>query len=564
LFAYIGNKRALLPFLREQFSRALEDTHFPSAPRFYDPFAGTGAASRLARMMGMDVHANDWEFYSSQYNRAYLVNSREDAEMHFSHRGGLQVFLDEINRLGRGAMKDGLPPGVPAYISAYYAPPKTEEADYRHHRLFYTAENARFIDTVRHFIDCEVEAPAARNLLLALLLYQAGTHANTSGVFKAYHKGFGGLGRDALGRIMRPMSLPYPVLPTGNELPENQRCEVTSRDAAMANGRSYDLVYLDPPYNGHQYGSNYFMLNTIARWDKPPVDQRRGTDGRFVKKAAIREDWVDTRSEFCYADRAPSAFTTLLENLDSPRILLSYNTEGIIPFDQLTEIMSRQGRLQILTREYTTYRGGRQSAGRKVRNMEFILYLDRRNRSRSADMKEIRRITAVRRLERLAEASFDPRRVPVMNHHTASSGAGPAARIKLGDIGNLHMPFFFEFSRDARQDFKRGISSLDTRTIEELVDQLESVSLDSHIERAEALIEIIRREHEAGLPCEEHVSSLLWSMNKFSFRKYRGEFFRIVSGVREDIADKRLPDFSKRIDALERRVAPRLSMAHGA
>ena len=24
-----------------------------------------------------------------------------------------------------------------------------------------------------------------------------------------------------------------------------------------------DLVYLDPPYNQHPYGSNYFMLNTI-------------------------------------------------------------------------------------------------------------------------------------------------------------------------------------------------------------------------------------------------------------------------------------------------------------
>ena len=26
-----------------------------------------------------------------------------------------------------------------------------------------------------------------------------------------------------------------------------------------------DLIYLDPPYNQHPYGSNYFMLNTIAK-----------------------------------------------------------------------------------------------------------------------------------------------------------------------------------------------------------------------------------------------------------------------------------------------------------
>ncbi|RKX93530.1 MAG: hypothetical protein DRP84_08325 [Spirochaetes bacterium] len=28
------------------------------------------------------------------------------------------------------------------------------------------------------------------------------------------------------------------------------------------------LVYIDPPYNQHQYGCNYYLLNAIAKWDK--------------------------------------------------------------------------------------------------------------------------------------------------------------------------------------------------------------------------------------------------------------------------------------------------------
>ena len=30
-----------------------------------------------------------------------------------------------------------------------------------------------------------------------------------------------------------------------------------------------DLVYLDPPYNQHPYGSNYFMLNLLVDYRAP-------------------------------------------------------------------------------------------------------------------------------------------------------------------------------------------------------------------------------------------------------------------------------------------------------
>ena len=35
--------------------------------------------------------------------------------------------------------------------------------------------------------------------------------------------------------------------------------------------RPVDIAYLDPPYAQHQYGSNYHLLTTIARWDRPPA-----------------------------------------------------------------------------------------------------------------------------------------------------------------------------------------------------------------------------------------------------------------------------------------------------
>jgi adenine-specific DNA-methyltransferase len=264
-------------------------------------------------------------------------------------------------------------------------------------------------------------------------------------------------------------------------------------------------------------------------------------------------------SDFCYSGRAAKAFIRLLDNLDAPRILLSYNTEGIIPFEELTEIMAAQGRLNILTRDYTTYRGGRQSDSRKVRNMEFILYLDRSGRSRKADIAAIRRISAARRLERLAEASFDPRKVPVINHGTRSAGRGPAARLRIGGLGELKMPFFFEFSAEARRNFKRRISGLDTPTIERLGESLEDVALPGHIERAEILLDIIRRLHGDGRDSEEYVRSFLWSLKKFAFRKYADDFARVYRSAAEGIRSGELPDFRRRLISLNERVAQRVS-----
>ena len=350
LIAYIGNKRRLLPALGRLFRR-LADEH--PVRVMLDPFAGSGAVSRLGRAMGFQVLANDWEEYSRVINRTHLCLSPESAEALFRERGGLPAVLARINTL------DG--PVAAPYFSRFYAPVSTEKADYRRERLFYTRENALFLDRARGWIEKEYPPgvdPASvagreKDLLVAMLLYEAATHANTSGVFKAFHKGFGGHGKDALGRIMSPMELEYPVLIDGPD------AEVGCGEAAdFSRGRSCDLCYLDPPYTIHQYGSNYHILNTLARWDRPEASLELGEDGRLLQKAGIRRDWIATRSSYCRRAEAAGALEELLRTIDARRIVLSYNSEGLIPMEELTDIMSRTGRLEILSEEYTQYRGG--------------------------------------------------------------------------------------------------------------------------------------------------------------------------------------------------------------
>ena len=271
LIAYIGNKRALLPFLRGVFSALPLD---PRRSTFLDPFSGSGSVSRLARSMGFAVRANDWEPYSYIINSCHLGLCPADLGALFPSGGGITAVLDELNSLPS-------PPPERRYISRHYAPRTTEGADWRTERLFYTTENALRIDAIRQRIEemfpgtPAVEPDFLRKAaLLAPLLYQAATHTNTSGVFKACHKGFGGHGRDGLRRIMGPVLLRLPVL-----WDSPARAEVACTDAAaFLSTRTGELCYLDPPYAVHQYGSNYFMLNSIALWDRGR--QRRARRGR--------------------------------------------------------------------------------------------------------------------------------------------------------------------------------------------------------------------------------------------------------------------------------------------
>ena len=87
-------------------------------------------------------------------------------------------------------------------------------------------------------------------LLLSLLLQQAAMHTNTSGVFKAYHKGFWGFSKDALGRILKRIQIEKPVLRDSQ-----YKCYVFKRDANKLikeksfNNIDFDITYIDPPYN---------------------------------------------------------------------------------------------------------------------------------------------------------------------------------------------------------------------------------------------------------------------------------------------------------------------------
>ena len=312
-------------------------------------------------MMGFSVAANDWEPYARVINSCHLLLSPAEVGGMFQGEGGLGKVLEELNDLP-------FAPEPVRYIARHYAPRSTESADWRTERLFYTAENALRIDAMRQRIEemypegSKAEGAARKKtVLLAMLLYEAATHTNTSGVFKACHRGFGGHGRDALTRIMAAIRLEAPVL-----VESQAPCTVACEDAlAFLSGRTADVCYLDPPYAVHQYGSNYFMLNTIALWDRPPVSDERGPDGRLLHKAGIRKDWTRTRSAFCYPSSAFTALREVVNAADCRHLVLSYSDEGLIGLEELCDLLCATGRLSVRSTGYVKYPGASRAWGER-------------------------------------------------------------------------------------------------------------------------------------------------------------------------------------------------------
>ncbi len=573
LIAYIGNKRSLLPFLRSVFLEETERAGINKPLRFLDPFAGSGAVSRLARCLGWRVSANDAEEYAQLVVEAWTGVSADDLPALYRGEGGCSAVFDALNDLypsgDASGRLDGSAEGLLSgfgepdpYMARHYAPSCTASADWRWERLFYTAENARFLDRVRSAIDflrpdrseagsCGVSRPigekeriyrAERILLIGSLLYEAATHANTSGVFKAFHKGFGGHGGDALGRILAPMRLELPLLWPG------EPAEVCRGDAAaFCSSRSADLCYLDPPYNQHQYGSNYHILNTLAGWKRPPVSEERGADGRFLSIAGIPSEWIERRSPFCSRSLAPGAFKELFASIDAPLVILSYNSDGIVGAEELYDLLSDRADVSVKSLDYVAYRGGRQSASRRTATSEIVFIAHRRSSfSKVHDAvvnvhkdRELRALNAKIKLDHILAGAFDPE-----TFRRIAGGLSLVFTTVQGTAVSIESYLGLVLEDDARLKCK----ALTADEAEKLAELLMPARLEGNASACAAAVSLL--EHGIAIDRRLQRLALHW-LRKIAHRRYEHEY-RVLAERLSRVAETRPRDFERMLYDLKR------------
>jgi adenine-specific DNA-methyltransferase len=354
LITCIGNKRSLLGFIGNGI-RKVQRRLNKNRLAMFDVFSGSGIVARYFKQFSGLIIANDLEHYSKVINDCYLSNQSE-LDMRL-----LKQRHDEITgELADKPLRKGL-------ISGLYAP-ADENNIQPGERVFYTVRNAAYIDTARQLIG---SLPAEeQKYFLAPLLSEASIHANTSGVFKGFYKNreigtgqYGGRNQDALGRITGNIELPFPVFSSFDS--DVIICQGDA-NAVIDCVPEVDIAYLDPPYNQHPYGSNYFMLNVI-------LDNRQPE--HISKVSGIPEDW--NRSRYNNAKSAFAALTELVSAIKAKFVLVSFNSKGFISPPDMQAMLSRLGTLEALETKYNAFRGGRNLNGRDIYVKEYLYLLEK-------------------------------------------------------------------------------------------------------------------------------------------------------------------------------------------
>ena len=359
IITYLGNKRALLGPIGAavaQVQRRLGRERLA----LFDPFSGSGIVSRFLKGYARRLVSNDLEDYAAVIARCYLQNhSAVDWP-------ALNSLVAELN-----AQVDENPAGAAGFIAELYAP-RDETAIAAGERVFYTPANARRLDCYRRLID---DCPAEfRDLLLGPLLSQASVHSNTAGMFKGFYKNrrtglgqYGGTGADALSRIKGEIRLEPPILSNF----ETDYAVLQGDANQMAREvKNLDLAYLDPPYNQHPYGSNYFMLNLLVNYVRPAA---------VSPVSGIPTDW--RRSGYNSRAQSPLLLRELLGNIDAPFLLLSFNNEGFISREVMVDMLREIGQVSVFEIPYNTYRGSRNLRGRAIYVTECLFLVERTDKA---------------------------------------------------------------------------------------------------------------------------------------------------------------------------------------
>lgn len=356
IITYLGNKRSLLDFIGNALAVVQKELGKEKLD-CVDIFSGSGIVSRYLKRFSNNLYVNDLESYCKTINTCYLAN-KEDIDFDKLDFYFNQV-IEEIK-------KKGLKPG---FIANLYSP-KDDDCILEGERVFYTHRNAMYIDTARKEIE-KIPEPY-KTFLLAPLLYEASVHNNTSGVFKGFYKNsqtgigqFGGDGKNALKRIMSDIELRKPIFSNFSA-----NVHIFQEDSnVLANKLPHsNIVYMDPPYNQHPYGSNYFMLNLINSYKKP---------SQTLRVSGIPLDW--NKSKFNKRGSSAETMFDLCQSLDTDYLLISFNSEGFISLDEMIKMLSKLGKVQVMETQYNTFRGSRNLDERDIHVKEY-LYLVKKSK----------------------------------------------------------------------------------------------------------------------------------------------------------------------------------------
>ncbi|MGH8987676.1 MAG: DNA adenine methylase [Acidimicrobiales bacterium] len=307
MIKYLGSKRRLVP--------VLEAIAASSGVRnALDLFTGTTRVAQAFKRLGILVTAVDLARYAEVFARCYVET---DAASQSPRE--LADALSRLNAL----------PGSPGYVTDTFC----------RNARFFQPFNGERIDAIRDAIESDYAGTPLEPLLLTSLIEAADRVDSTVGLQMAFVKRWAQ-------RSYKRLELVSPVLLPGR----GHAVRGDARTLAGALG-SFDLAYLDPPYNQHRYFTNYHVWETIVAWDAP------AHYGVACKRIDSRDP--ATRSAFNSKRTMPAALAQTVASVDCQLLLLSYNDESWITVDELERMCSHHREVVTLAFESARYVGAR-------------------------------------------------------------------------------------------------------------------------------------------------------------------------------------------------------------
>lgn len=347
---FIGSKEQLVGFIEAQLTCRVG----PGTRTAGDLFCGTAAITRLLKKLGHGVIANDNLYFCHLVAKAaLLINEEPPFELLLKHgdiRSGRPHLFAEPYDLVLSYLNDL--PGTEGFIFREYSPGGTAKARFR--RRYFSDGNARRIDAVRAQIEAwrasRLLTEAEFALLITDLLRAANRVANIAGTYGCFLKNWDK-------RARRPI-----VLERSPITPGPAQHEILCMDAhEVARDRSFDIVYLDPPYTWRHYGAYYHVLETIARGDTPVVSGQTGL-----------RPWEESKSRYCNKSQAPRALQELVTSIKCKHLFLSYNSEGLIRHGDIMDILRTCGKPECIQTSHRRYLSN--SGGTRAQRVEERLY----------------------------------------------------------------------------------------------------------------------------------------------------------------------------------------------
>lgn len=331
MIKYIGSKRRLVPVLGELFTAA-------GGGMALDLFTGTTRVAQEFKRRQSVVTAVDTARYSEVFARCYVETAAEAVD-----KDGLVETLRTLNEL----------PGRDGYFTEVFC---------RQSRYFQPFNGQR-VDAIRNRLEDQYRESPLFPILLTSLIEAADRVDSTTGLQMAYVK-------DWAPRSFNRLELRAPeLLPGPGRALRGDACQLAGSIG------TFDVAYLDPPYNQHRYFTNYHIWETLVAWDAPEHY------GIACKRIDSRDE--STKSVFNLTRQMPAALRQVIAEVDARIVMVSYNDESWVSLDQLVDMCEVHGYVSVLAFDSKRYVGAQigiyNPSGDKVgkvshlRNLEYVL-----------------------------------------------------------------------------------------------------------------------------------------------------------------------------------------------